>query len=385
MKSAITMVVFAAAVSGLLAQQDGPNSTERNRQLFATETFGGNGRTCDTCHSLTTGTGTVSPQDARERYRKNPRDPLFLFDGSDDGQGHGVTRILTDATILITLPLPQNVTLADNPTARTITLRRGIPTTHNTPALDPVLMLDGREPNLPTQALHAIQAHDQPTIMPTMADLLGISQFELTDPFFSSPTLRAYAHGGPPPVLPQGTTDSEKRGRRFFVDTPYAQSLIDGSGSCAFCHSGPLLNQTNAFFVQATGGLIPPGTRFQSVAVSEINEIGNPIFHFVVTNPDGSTTRLCSPDPGRALITGNIPPIPLPCNALGPPFSDWNAFKIPILWGVKDTAPYFHDNSARTLEDVAAHYAKFFQLIPAPITLTAQDQADIVAYLRLLN
>ncbi len=381
MKSAITILVFAAALSRLLGQQDDPS--QRNRRLFTTETFGGNGRTCDTCHSLTSGTGTVSPEDAQDRYRRNPRDPLFLFDGSDDGQGHGVTRMLTDATILITLPLPPNVTLADNPSARTVTLRRGIPTIHNTPALDPVLMLDGREPNLPTQALHAIQAHDQPTIMPTLADLLGISQFEVTEPFFSSPTLRAYAQGGPPPVLPQGTTDSEKRGRLFFVDTPFVPG--GKGGACAFCHSGPMLNQTNAFFVQATGGLIPAGTRFQSVAVSELNEIGNPVQQFLVHNADGSTTPLCSPDPGRALITGNIPPIPLPCNALGPPFSDWNAFKIPILWGVKDTAPYFHDNSAKTLEDVAAQYARFFQLIPAPVTLTVQDEADIVAYLKLLN
>lgn len=312
MKSGITILVFAAVLSRVSGQQEDPS--ERYRRLFTTDTFGGNGRTCDTCHSLTTGNGTVSPEDAQDRYRKNPHDPLFLFDGSDDGQGHGVTRMLADATILITLPLPSNVTLADNPTARTVTVRRGIPTTRNTPALDPVLMLDGREPNLPTQALHAIQAHDQPTIMPTLADLLGISQFEVTEPFFSSPTLRAYAYGGPSPVLPQGTTDSEKRGRLFFIDTPFAPG--DKHGSCAFCHSGPMLNETNAFFVQATKGLVPQGSRFQSVAVSEINQIGNPIFHFVVSYPDGSTTPLCSPDPGRALITGNIPPIPLPCNGL---------------------------------------------------------------------
>jgi cytochrome c peroxidase len=382
MKSAITILVFASALSQLPGQQTNDPS-ERNRQLFTKETFGGNGRTCDTCHSLTTQTGTVSPEDALERYEKNPRDPLFLSDGSDDGRGHGVTRILRDATILITLPLPPNITLADYPTTRTITLRRGIPTTHNTPALDPVLMLDGREPNLPIQALHAIQVHDQPHVVPTMNDLLGISQFELTEPFFSSPTLRAYAKGGPPPVLPQGTTDSEKRGRLFFVDAPFVAG--GKAGSCAFCHSGPLLNQTSASFVQATNGLVPAGTRFQSVAVSEVNEIGNPVQQFILHNADGSTTPLCSPDPGRALITGNIPPIPLPCSALGPPFSDWNAFKIPILWGVKDTAPYFHDNSAKTLEDVAAHYARFFKMIPAPVTLTAQDQADIVAYLKLLN
>src|SRR5262249_31785348 len=66
----------------------------------------------------------------------------------------------------------------------------------------------GRDPNLPTQALHAIQRHFQPTIMPTVSDGLGISQFELTETFFSSPPLRAYARGGPPPVLPQGTTES---------------------------------------------------------------------------------------------------------------------------------------------------------------------------------
>jgi len=52
---------------------------------------------------------------------------------------------------------------------------------------------------------------------------------------------------------------------------------------------------------------------------------------------------------------------------------------------VRNIAPSFHDNSAKTLEDVAAHYARFFERILAPVTLTPQDQADIVAYLKLLN
>ena len=42
------------------------------------------------------------------------------------------------------IPLPANVTLKADPAARFVTLERGIPTTLNTPALDPVLMLDGR-------------------------------------------------------------------------------------------------------------------------------------------------------------------------------------------------------------------------------------------------
>ena len=372
MRSALTILIFTA-FSQLQAQPSDPVTSERDRRLFTTDTFGGNGRTCLTCHSLQT--GTVSPQDAQERYAKDKNDPLFLFDGSDDGQGHGVTRMLRDATFLIQIPLPPNVSLLDDPNARSVTLRRGTPTTHNTPALDPVLMLDGREANLPIQALHAIQAHDQPTVMPSGPDLLGISQFELTEPFFSSPTLRAYARGGPAPVLPPGNSDSEKRGRLFFVDTPFAPG--GKGGSCAFCHSGPLLNQTNAFFVTATRGLIPAGSRFQSIDVSEFNEIGNPVRQFLWHNPNGTQTVVSTPDPGRALITGRI-------DQPGPS-SDLNAFKIPILWGVKDTAPYFHDNSAKTLEDVAAHYARFFRALPGPVLLTQQDQADIVAYLKLLN
>ena len=374
MKATITILVLAAAFSNLQAQRSSPDLSEKNRRLFTTETFGGNGRTCQTCHSLDT--GTVSPEGAQKRYRRNPSDPLFLFDGSDDGQGHGVNRMLTDATVLVEIPLPANVSVADDPRARSVALRRGTPSTLNTPALDPVLMVDGRDPNLPTQALHAIQSHDQATKTPTQADLLGISQFERTESFFSSLKLLAYSRGGPPPTLPAGRTDSEKRGRLFFVDTPFFPG--EKAGACALCHSGPMLNQTDSFFVDATFGLVPAGTRFQSVGVSELNEAGNPVHQFNWLNPDGTRTVVWSPDPGRALITGRI-------DQPGPA-SDLNSFKIPILWGVKNTAPYFHDNSAKTLEDVAAHYARFFLTLPPPVTiLTPQDQADIVAYLKLLN
>ena len=192
MKATITILVLAAAFSSLQAQRSSDDLSEKNSRLFTTETFGGNGRTCQTCHSSLT--GTVSPQDAQRRYRRNPSDPLFLFDGSDDGQGHGVNRMLTDATVLVQIPLPANVSVGNDPRTRSVVLRRGTPTTLNTPALDPVLMLDGRDPNLPTQALHAIQAHFQATTTPTQADLLGISQFELTAPFFSSLRLLGYTH-----------------------------------------------------------------------------------------------------------------------------------------------------------------------------------------------
>jgi hypothetical protein len=46
--------------------------------------------------------------------------------------------------LLMKIPLPANVELKNDPATRFVILTRGIPTTLNTPALDPVLMLDGR-------------------------------------------------------------------------------------------------------------------------------------------------------------------------------------------------------------------------------------------------
>ena len=183
------LVILAAVCSAALigsplsrAQSEGNGNSvgarKDGKRLFERETFGGNGRTCLTCHSSET--GTVSPEDAQERFRCDPRDPLFLHDGSDDRHGNGVYRMLKDATILVEIPLPENVSLADDPTARSVILARGIPSTLNTPALDPVLMLDGRQPDLIRQAAGAIHDHFQNTEEPDDKDLRRIAEFQLT-------------------------------------------------------------------------------------------------------------------------------------------------------------------------------------------------------------
>ncbi|WP_280155525.1 cytochrome c peroxidase [Piscinibacter sp. XHJ-5] len=338
----------------------------QGRRLFERETFGGNGRTCLTCHSRDT--GTTSPTDAQRRFAADPADPLFLADGSDDGQGHGATRMQKDATVLVRVALPENVSLAHDPAARSVVLRRGIPSTLNTPALDDVLMLDGRQPDLLAQARGAIADHAQAARAPRSDELAQIAAFQQTPGFFSSPAMMKLAYLGVTAELPPGRSDSEKRGRRFFIDAPPQGDFK--TGLCSGCHSGPMLNQTNEFIPA------PPfrrGGRFQSVGVSEINAAGNPVIDFLFRNPDGTTTSVSSPDPGRALITGNAKDV-----------ESLNAFKIPSLWGVARTAPYFHDNSAKTLEDVARHYALLFSLI-SPIVLTPEDQADMVAYMKLLR
>ena len=55
-------------------------------------------------------------------------------------------------------------------------------------------------------------------------------------------------------------------------------------------------------------------------------------------------------------------------------------FDTPSLLGVNDTAPYMHDGSLATLEDVIDYFVRTLKL-PVP---SAQDRADLAAYLRSL-
>ena len=370
--SSLGLVWVAVMFASAQGTDAPPDHAMAGKQLFERETFGGNGRTCSTCHS--SATGTVSPEDAQRRFARNPNDPLFLHDGSDDFQGHGVSRMLKDATVLIEIPLPENVSLADDPSARSVVLRRGIPTTLNTPALDPVLMQDGRHPDLEAQAVGAVHDHAQGLRPITAKELERLTAFERTDAFFSSPALRDFARTKLAPVLPEGVTLSEQRGKRFFEDVV---DFVDFKhGACAACHSGPMLNESNDF-AQIVFGL-PKGSRFQTVGVSELNAAQNPVHEYVFTNADGSKTSVVSPDPGRALITGVAPSR----DAIG---EHADAFKISPLRGVRNTAPYFHDNSAKTLEEVAAHYTHFFDFVTGGfLHLTPQDEADMVAFMKLL-
>lgn len=112
------------------------------------------------------------------------------------------------------------------------------------------------------------------------------------------------------------------------------------------------------------------GLRFFNINVNDFNVIGNPVRTYIFTLPNGSTRTVQSPDPGRALITGNVDNV--------------NQFKIPSLWGAVSTAPYFHDNSAKNLDQMLDHYDRYFSLALGK-SLTAQNRADLKAYLALLR
>jgi hypothetical protein len=78
----------------------------------------------------------------------------------------------------------------------------------------------------------------------------------------------------------------------------------------------------------------------------------------------GETRRVVT-DPGRALISGL--------------WKDVGRFKGPILRGLSGRAPYFHNGSAATLDDVIAFYNLRFNL-----DLTDQQKADLAAFLKAL-
>jgi hypothetical protein len=347
------------------------------QRLYEEEIFGGNGRTCATCHSRET--GTLSPGDAKARLAANPNDPLFLHDALDDGV-KGVTRITTHATVRIELELPPYVTLKDDPARRTIVVSRAIPTTLNTPALDKVFMSDLRNETLEEQALGAIVGHAKNTVAPTPLQLQLIAEFERESPrFFSSPVLRAFAKGGPAPTLPEGETESQRRGRAFFIETPFKKGGKDGL--CALCHSGPMLDRGSKALSAVVPGA-PVGIRDATAFVSERNIMNNPVYTFIVDEGGGRKVEVSSPDPGEILTAKNLPP-----PSVFPRITFMNFFKIPTLWGVKNTPPYFHDGSAKTLEEVVDQYEFFFKdnQFGLITTFTEQDKKDIVEYLKMLD
>jgi cytochrome c peroxidase len=91
----------------------------------------------------------------------------------------------------------------------------------------------------------------------------------------------------------------------------------------------------------------------------------------------GVGTDKPAPDAGRYEVTKNP--------------RDWGAFKTPTLREIEHTAPYMHDGSLKTLEEVVEFYDKGG--IPnknldeqiKPLHLTAQEKSDLVAFLKALS
>lgn len=141
-------------------------------------------------------------------------------------------------------------------------------------------------------------------------------------------------------------------------------------GNCANCHE---ISMDHALFSD---------NRFYNIGVGSkgINEV---IDEFVAAIRKGvapdryELTEKQRAELGRFNVTGVI--------------EDIGRFKTPSLRNVALTAPYMHDGSLQTLEEVVDYYDKggdkncFLDPAIYPLHLTAQEKADLLAFMRALN
>jgi cytochrome c peroxidase len=121
-------------------------------------------------------------------------------------------------------------------------------------------------------------------------------------------------------------------------------------GTCTICHDTPNAG-THSVKAPLNIGLTDPAVAPYLPVIT---------LRHITTGVTIDTT-----DPGRALITGK--------------WSDIGRFKGPVLRALSSRAPYFHNGSAATLEEVIDFYERRFQ-----IGLTPQERSDLLAFLRAL-
>ena len=320
-------------------------SYELGRRIFFESTFGGNGRTCATCH-VPRDEFTFSPELARSRFELDPEDPLFRPIDSNDGEGRDYSNILDHALVRVSITLHENVSVVGDPDRRTIDVWRGTPTIANV-ALTAPFLSDGRALDLIEQASGAIRDHMQPAREPHQWELEALESF-MTENFYP---LRARSQRNiNDPIL-------KEPGFTVPIESPAARSGRQlFQQNCLICHDGEL-------FARPAN---PNTPLFSTVFVSERNELGLPVWTLEFKNADGSGTIVETPDPGLAAITGRLDHL--------------NAFETTQLRGEKHTAPDFHDNSAKTLDEVIEHYNDFFP----GIGVRGRDKNALIAYLETL-
>jgi cytochrome c peroxidase len=154
--------------------------------------------------------------------------------------------------------------------------------------------------------------------------------------------------------------------------TALSESAARGSrifrrkGNCANCHE---ISLNNALFTD---------NRFYNVGVG-FKRLA-PVLGALIEgkNSDELTlTDLQQSELGRFKVTKTL--------------ADLGKFKTPTLRNVALTAPYMHDGSIKTLEEVIEHYDKggdknrYIDAKIFPLHLTQQEKADLAAFMRALT
>ena len=322
---------------------------ELGEQLFNSETFDGNGRTCTTCHDAAESFG-ISPQGIASLFSVDPLDPLFVAENDPAlstlentclmRQGNDRALFLENVDGFASVPV-----FRASPHLLNIGLTApygqsgGVANLRDFP--------DGAIMQHATKTMARIQASDFRLPTSQEADALEAFMNSITFPTdgnLSLDRMIAYA------ISEGADEDAIERGRELF---------FGDLAQCSVCHSGPALAHAD--------GSLGLGT-------------GNLAFNTGVVNLGVNSNDGCFGGPGD-------PTIPLPSEMGGN-----REFSTPPLLGVANTAPFFHDHSAETLFDAVSFYASVTfivspaaALLPSPSIFSIADTLDMVAFLEAIS
>jgi len=416
---------------------EGPcDSVARGRAAFNDRNLhelGGNGRACADCH-MPSDSFQLSPADARTRFdalsakrahNKNADDPLFRPVDADDFRVNGddasdFSNLVDNGLVRVTMPLPANVKLIDPATGQPsnetfVDLFRAVMPVLNVaitgsdfvlpiwaPTAQQRVPILGQDPNGPNrqggyqhdarfgtlqeQARGAFFAHAQVTQEPSARLLDDLAAFQET--LFSSPEVELVANairsGSIPPDPDPELNQLETDGKVVF------------NRACAQCHGGTLHPSTST----PDAALVRPIVRYHSIVTACPRpaldgfaacpaRLDRNARTYRITLGNGTTQTVTTSDPGRLLLTGQP--------------ADLGVMDVTQLRGISKTAPYFHNNSAATLEEMLDHYDAFFRRVarlnPPPNLppiissnglvvdrgfVTAAERPALLAYLRKL-
>ncbi len=459
LQAAVRTLLIYMALASPLARADAPatgDSTDQRcggescaavvRGLFAffdrdLHGLDGNGRSCGDCHMVTE-QFRLTPAAVESRYqllqkrrRHNPYadDPLFRPIDADDFRSNGeqasdYSNLRQNGLIRVVFALPPNMRLIDPVTNQpsdetTVDIWRMVPGVTDlkltgADGLNPWprgpnatggYQLDGRIATLQDQALGAFLNHAQVRNAPPQRLLDDLSAFQRV--LFTNGRVRTLSQAIDQGVTPLPDADPP-------LDALEQQGKAVFTRACAQCHGGPGQATTQAPVVRFHDIFSQCPRPVDTVTPARFNlkpcppRLARNARTYEITLPTGASIRRTSSDPGRALLTGfaGVGPPADPGRAqltgfagVGPPAQDdWNKLDVPGLRGLRNTAPYFHNNSADTLEEVVDHYVEFFKRVQAiappgvvpPVASTdgvhfdraprPEERAALLAYLRKL-
>lgn len=221
-----------------------------------------------------------------------------------------------------------------------------------------------------------------------------LAAFQFSELFVSDPVLLALRDPNDPMhetlvsdpfYTVNATTQAQKRGQKVFKK------------NCMSCHNTPNVfnavenvepnGEDNAVRPSQFPSFAPSVTKTYNVGISERNAHN---LRFTVPLAGGGFETVVLPLAKEDGGTVNLPiTFDIGLAATTARYEDVGRFKVPQLRNIRFMAPYFHDNSAMTLEEVVNYFnsdeyndSKDGSL--NPIHMSAKERADLLAFLNIL-